>query len=102
LGAYTLGWTLASLPVDKIAALVSRATPAIFARVQDDPDALRRYVLSLTEGIGMVAVPASIGLALVAGDFLTGVLGARWQPAVLPLRILALSAILRSTVPILN
>jgi len=102
LGAYTIGWTLASLPVDKVASLVARATPAIFARVQDDRDALRRYVLSLTEGIGVIAVPASIGLALVAGDFLTGVLGARWQPAVLPLRILALSAILRSTVPILN
>ena len=102
LGAYTLGWTIASLPVDRIAALVARATPAIFARVQDDVEALRRYVLTLTEGIALLAIPAAVGLALVAGDFVSVVLGPRWVFAITALRILSLAAIFRSTIPILN
>ena len=102
LGAYTLGWTLASLPVDRISSLVARATPAIFARVQDDPLALRRYVVTLTEALAFLTVPVATGLALVADDFVVVVLGQGWRPAIAPLRLLALAAVFRSTVPILS
>jgi PST family polysaccharide transporter len=102
LGAYTVGWNLASMPVDRISALLARATPAIFARVQDDPAALRRYVLSLTEAIAILIVPNAVGLALVADDFVVVVLGERWIPAIAPLRLLALAAVFRSAIPLLN
>jgi len=102
LGAYTLGWNLASLPVDRISTMAARATPAIFARVQDDASALRRYVLALTEAISLLTVPAAVGLALVAPDFVTVVLGPAWVPAIQPVRVLALAAIFRSAVPLMN
>lgn len=102
LGAYSIGWNLASIPVDRISALVARSTAAIFASVQDNPAALRRYVLALTEGIALLTFPAAVGLSLVAEEFVLLVLGPEWRPAILPLRLLSLAAIFRSLMPLLS
>lgn len=96
LGAYTIGWSLASIPVDRISAVVGRVTPAVLAAVQDDPPALRRYFAGLTETLGAITFPASIGLALVADHFVLVALGDGWRAAILPLRLLAFYAGFRS------
>jgi PST family polysaccharide transporter len=96
LGLYTFGYTLASLPVEKITALVVRVTPAFFSAVQDDNAALRRYLLSITEILSLFTIPACWGLALVADTFVPLVLGERWMGAIAPLQILAVYAAWRS------
>ncbi|HLB38102.1 MAG TPA: lipopolysaccharide biosynthesis protein [Gemmatimonadales bacterium] len=101
LGFYSLGWTLASVPVDKVTTLVGQVAPAILSAVQHDPPAMRRYVLRITEGIALVTFPLALGLALVARDFVLVVLGARWEATVVPLRLLAAYAAIRSITPIL-
>jgi PST family polysaccharide transporter len=101
LGFYSVGWTLASVPVDRIAALVAQVTPAIFSAVQEDLPALRRYVLRITEGIALITFPLGLGLALVAGDFVLVVLGPKWEATVPPLRLLAAYAAVRSIMPLL-
>ena len=98
LGAYSLGWQVATVPVDRVSALVGRVTPAVFAAVRNDPPALRRYLGLLTEGLALVTFPASVGLALVADEFVLVVLGEAWRPAILPLRLLALYGGIRSIV----
>ncbi len=50
LGEYSLGWQIASIPVDKVAAVLGRVTLPVFARVQDDVVELRRYVKGLSQG----------------------------------------------------
>ncbi len=92
LGGYNFAWTLASLPVTRIGDLVAQVTPAIFSAVQDDQAALRRYLLRLTEGLALVTFPFSVGLALVAEDFIHVMLGSQWSVAVVPLRLLAFYA----------
>ncbi len=101
LGAYTLAWTMASTPVEKIANMVMKVTPAFFSAVQHDKAQLRRYLLGITEGLSLLCFPASIGLALVADEFVLAVLGPRWAPATTPLRMLALYAALRSITTLL-
>jgi O-antigen/teichoic acid export membrane protein len=101
LGAYTLGWTIASAPIDKITSLVARVTFPVFAAVQDDLAALRRYLLTLTEGLAVLAFAAGVGLALVAADFILVVLGPKWEAAIMPLRILAILGAHRATTPLL-
>lgn len=96
LGAYNIGWTMASMPVEKISVMVMRVTPSIFARVQDDLPALRRYLNRLTEGISIFTFPAAIGLAIVARDFVVVFLGTKWLNAVVPLQLLALYVTFRS------
>lgn len=98
LGAYSLAWTLASVPVDKISALVTRVTPAFFGRLKHDHAGLRRLLTNVTEGIAWLTLPASVGLAAVAGEFVPLVLGPGWDEAVLPLQLLSLYATFRSVV----
>ena len=69
LGAYTLGWTIASIPVEKVSAMVGRVTPGFFSAVQDDLPTLRRYFLQLTATLGLITIPAAVGIALVAPEF---------------------------------
>jgi O-antigen/teichoic acid export membrane protein len=101
LGAYTLGWTLSGMTVEKITAVVGRVTPAFFCTVQDDLPALRRYLLLITEGLALVTFPACIGLALVASDFVRSALGERWTAAILPVQLLAVVATCRSVQPLI-
>ncbi|HEY3194425.1 MAG TPA: lipopolysaccharide biosynthesis protein [Candidatus Dormibacteraeota bacterium] len=101
LGFYNVAWTLASVPVDKVAALVGQVTPAFFSAVQTDHPAMRRYVLRITEGMALITFPVSLGLALVARDFVLVVLGSKWEGTIAPLRLLAAYAALRSITPLL-
>ncbi len=106
LGAYTLAWTLAHTPLEKLTTLVNRVTPAVFAKVQSEPDALRRYLRNITGVMALIIFPVTLGMALVAREFVPLVLGAQWMGAVLPLEILAVHAVVRSNVilitPLLN
>jgi PST family polysaccharide transporter len=96
LGAYSIGWYVASVPVERVSALLARVAPSIFAATQDRPQATGRYLLGLTEGLAFITFPASIGLALVADEFVRVLLGPQWEAAIVPLRLLTLYAGLRS------
>jgi O-antigen/teichoic acid export membrane protein len=96
LGFYTFAWNIASIPVEKVAAMVGRVTPGVFSAVQNDTAAMRRYFLSLTEALAFLTMPMSIGFVLVAPDFVATALGARWLPAVPVLQILAFYTGVRS------
>lgn len=102
LGAYTIGWTLANAPVDRVSGLVNRVTPAYFAALSRDPPELRRYLCSLSQGLATLTFPACLGLALVADDLVATLLGPRWESAVLPLRFLAVAATLRAALVLVS
>jgi PST family polysaccharide transporter len=101
LGAYTLAWNLATIPLEKVTAVVSNVAYAYFSAVQDDSVALRRYLRILTEALSLITFPATIGIALVAHDFVRLFLGAKWQGAIVPLEILAVYASFRCIVTLL-
>ena len=101
LGLYQVAWNVATMPIDKITGLVGQVTPAVFSAVQTDHAALRRYLLRITEGLALITFPASLGLALVAPDFVLLTLGDRWHGAIVPLQLLALSAGFRAVTPLL-
>lgn len=96
LGAYSFGWSIASIPVERVSATVGRVVLGVFSSLQRDYAAIRRYLLALTEGIALLTFPAAVGLSLVAHDFVLVVLGAKWNAAVVPLQLLSLYAGVRS------
>jgi len=102
LGAYTFAWNLATLPVEKVTALVGQVTPAFFSANHADHNALRRYLQSLTEAVSLVTFPATIGLGLVAPEFIGLFLGSRWSDAVAPLEVLAFYGSIRSVSALLG
>ena len=101
LGAYTLGWTLSGMAVEKITALVGRVTPAFFSAVQNDHPALRRYLLLITEGLALATFPACIGLALIAEEVVLLMMGPQWTAAIVPVQLLAIVATFRSIQPLI-
>ena len=102
LGVYYIAYTIASGPLERLNALMSRVLPGVFSGVQDDVAMVRRYVLGVTEALSMITFPAAVGLVFVADDLVLAVLGENWRGAVVPLRILALAGAFRSLGPVLS
>lgn len=95
-GMYSLAGTLAYLPIEKVTALLSRVMPSFYSVVQNDPAAMRRYLLLLTESLALIAWPMAVGMSLVSHDFVLVVLGEKWSGAIAALEILAFWAGVRS------
>jgi O-antigen/teichoic acid export membrane protein len=80
--------------------------PTILAAVQRDVDALRRYFLMYTEALTLLIVPGSVGLSLVARDFILLLFGTKWSAAVVPAQLLCLYTAIRMpaipTMPVLQ
>jgi len=96
LGAYTIGWEIATLPVERVSALVGQVTPGVFSSVQADRPALRRYYLGVIEGLAFITFPGAVGISLTAPLLVPVLLGDKWTAAILPLQLLAFYAGLRS------
>lgn len=96
LGAYSLGYTLAHAPAEKLAQVTNRVALSLFAAVRNDLTALRRYLRNLTQGISLLIFPAGVGAVLVAPEFVHLVLGNKWVGAIVPLQLLSLYASFRA------
>ncbi len=90
LGSYRFAVSMASAPAEKIGTLIMRVTGPLFANVQKDEAAVRRYFKVFSEVLSMSILPLMFGLAAVAPDAVQVVLGPKWDGAVAPLRWLAL------------
>lgn len=101
LGTYTIGWSIASMPIGKITATVNSVAPSVFAAAQKNMAEMRRYLRVMTEGLALLVFPAVVGLGLVADDLVLLVLGDHWAGAVAPLRMLSFYAAFRSVAPLL-
>ena len=95
-GDYGMAWTLATSPIEKVTMVVAEVTPPIFSAAQHDRAALRRYFLNFSELLSCLTIPAATGLALIAHDLVTVVLGPKWVGVAAPLALLAVYAGIRS------
>jgi O-antigen/teichoic acid export membrane protein len=100
LGFYNIGWTLAMLIVERVTTIVGGVAPAYLSAARQNPAELRRYFARISGSIALLTFPVSFGLALVADDFCTVILGPKWAGAVAALRLLAVYAGVRSLTPI--
>ena len=94
-GAYGVAFTLADAPIQKLNGILTRVTPGIVSAARHDNVALRRYVLNMTQALAILLFPVTVGVALVAPEFVAVVLGPKWHTAVAPLRILSAYAAFR-------
>lgn len=99
-GAYSLAWTLANSPIDRLSAFFTDVVPSIFAAAQHDTAALRRYFMNMTELVGMVTTPVAFGISLVSMEFVSVVLGSKWEGVGEILTILAAYAAVRAITPL--
>ncbi len=95
LGFYVLAFNLASWPVALFSQPLRSVAPAMFARMQDDPDALRRGFVQVLRPVAVVAFPVCAAIAVTAPELIRFVYGKQWDAAAPVLRWLALLAALR-------
>lgn len=90
MGTYALADQIAAMPTTELLAPLNRVLFPAFVKVKDDLRELKRVFL-LAQGVqALVGIPAGVGLALVASETVTLLLGSKWQAAIPLVETLAL------------
>jgi O-antigen/teichoic acid export membrane protein len=91
LGIYTVAYNVMFLPLARITIPIQQVLFAAFARLQDDRHRLGLAWLRGSRLVSAIAVPAFLGMAVVAPEFVPVVLGSRWHEVVPVLQLLSLA-----------
>lgn len=89
LGFYSVASHLASLPITKIAGLISSIAFPAFSEVQLHMESVRFYLRKAIRLMSVFAFPVFFGISCVASNAVVVLLGDKWIGAILPLQILA-------------
>jgi O-antigen/teichoic acid export membrane protein len=96
LGTYALATNVILVPFSRIAAPLQQVFFPAFSQMRDDREQLADVWIRATRLVGLISIPALVGLAVVAPDFVAVVLGHRWDRAVAVIQILAGVGIIQS------
>jgi len=96
LGYYSLAFQYSTLPLDKFVTILNEIAFPSFSSVQNDTARLQRHYLKLVHFVALVMFPMFIGLFLVADSAVLVLLGARWLPVVVPLKLLCIVSCFRA------
>ncbi len=77
-GNYFIGYQLADLPSSELAAPIARALFPGLSALKEEPTKMRETLLRVAECVASIVMPACIGLAFIADDFVQLVLGDNW------------------------
>lgn len=95
-GLYSMAKEFATLPVNRISAVVNQLASPVMAELQGDQEAMRASLLRGVRLVAWATFPLCIGLLLVTRDFVQIVLTDKWVPAVPIIQILCCYAVPRS------
>lgn len=98
LGYYTRAYDLIKFPSMVFDAVVGNVLFPAFSRLQDDRTNLAVSFRRVTFVNALVLLPASACLSVLAPEAIRILMGAGWEGAVLPFRILAVTILLRTSV----
>jgi lipopolysaccharide exporter len=90
LGIYSVAFRLVTIPQMRLNPILTRVAFPVFAKRQEDDDALRRGFLELTTMVAYVSFPVMVGFALTAPRLIPVVFGPLWAESVPILQILAI------------
>lgn len=93
LGVYSIAYELSNLPTTELVAPINRAVMPGYAKMVDDPAALSQGFLNVLSMIALCAIPAGIGIALVADSMVVVVLGDKWRESIPLIQILGVSGV---------
>jgi len=80
LGYYARAYAFACLPTTMIAHLVSKVAFPLYSKLQEERDKLSDAFETATGGVLLFTLPAAVGLALLAPEFVMILFGDQWAP----------------------
>jgi PST family polysaccharide transporter/lipopolysaccharide exporter len=89
LGYYRLGYRLGKTPTLEVSRVLSSVTFPLYAKLQDDAEALAETLHKTVRLLSSVSFPAAAGVVVTAPLFVRGVLGTQWLPIVTVMQIVA-------------
>jgi O-antigen/teichoic acid export membrane protein len=96
LGIYSVAYNVMFAPISRLALPIQQVLFPAFALIADDPARTGAAWLRGNRIIAAASVPAFVGLAVVAPDFVPVVLGGRWHKAVPVLQLLCIAGLSQS------
>jgi len=102
LGVYSVSLHLASLPIQKLSAMINQVAFPAFARIQHDRDRFNANFLLAIRMLSFNAFPVLWGMSSIAPEMVAVLLGEKWRAATLPLQVLALVMPLHMLAPFMN
>ena len=89
LGTYTLATNVILMPFSRIAGPLQQVFFPAFSLMRDDRERMADIWIRATRLVALISMPALVGLAIVAPEFVQVVLGPRWSEATIVIQILA-------------
>ena len=96
LGAYTVSYNVMLTPMSDVAEPVTEVLFPAFSRHQDEPSRIAAAWMRVNRLVGTISIPVMLGLIVVAPDFVSTLLGDKWNLAVPVIQILAWVGLLQS------
>ena len=96
LGFYNLAFKVSNLPATAVTHVISSVMFPVYAKVQDDHARLVRLYLRSLRLSALLSVPAAVMIAALADGLVKVFLGARWEPSIPLIQLLAAYGLLRS------
>jgi O-antigen/teichoic acid export membrane protein len=93
LGVYSVAYNAMYLPAGRVSQPLQNVLFSAFAKLQTEPKRLAQAWARGNQVISAVNVPAFLGMAAVAPDFVPVVLGQKWHAAVPVLQFLSLAGV---------
>ena len=95
LGVYTVAAEISTMPTTELIAPINRAAFPGYVKSAGDKAALRSSFLNVIASIALFALPAGIGIVVVADLLVPAVLGWKWVSAVPVIQILAVYGVVQ-------
>jgi lipopolysaccharide exporter len=96
LGVYSIASEISTLPTTELVAPINRAAFPGYARAAGKLETLRASFLNVVASIALFALPAGVGILVVADLLVPAALGWKWQAAVPIIQILAIYGVIEA------
>lgn len=96
LGYYSVAYNLMLKPLQLISWSMGKVLFPVFSSIQDDRERTRAVYLKVVRSISLITFPMMTGLFMVSEEFILSVYGGRWEPAILPLKLLCIVGAVQS------
>lgn len=96
LGYYTLAYRLMLYPLKNISAVITRVMFPVLSKIQDENEKFRQVYSKVVNSIALLSFPLMLGLLAVSDNFVHVIFGAKWEPVITLIFILAPLGLLQS------
>ena len=96
LGIYVIGMRSIRFVIEFTSKTLSSVALPVLSKFQSDLPRMRRAIFTTSRANALISVPAFVGLAAIASDFVPAVFGAKWLASVPVMQVLSAYAVLLS------